>query len=100
MAAVADGAIPRGDTPPNDYYVRNVETGGFVLAVGADVVVTRINCSRGCSEGLLGDVDDLAASFGSEEGSNLMSEYRGSRSQYRVTVADGRVTRIDEQYVP
>lgn len=100
VAARIAGAVPPGDRPPGDYYIRNVDRGSFVLTVGPAVQVTHIQCRGGCREGLRGDVGDLAASFGAEDRSSLVTDYRGSRSQYWITIEGGKLTRIDEMYLP
>lgn len=100
-AALADGIISLGDTVPNDYYVRNLSPDLTWIPIGEDVVVTRVSCERGCQGNVPGDLVPFAQSFGfgvSEP--DLSKEYRGALSQYWVTVRDGAVVAIDEQYVP
>jgi len=101
VAARIDGVVGPDEPPPGgDYYIRNADTGMFVLVVGPAVEVTRIQCRGGCCEGLPGDVDGLAASFGAEDRSSLATDYRGSRSQYWITIEAGELIRIDEKYLP
>jgi hypothetical protein len=64
------------------------------------VGVTHIQCNGGCREDLPGTFEDLAASFADPEPKSLADEYRGSESQYWVTVQDGEVAAIDEPYLP
>lgn len=62
--------------------------------------VTAIRCPNSCTDGVPGNFRDFAASFEDGEPKTLADEYRGAASQYWITVEDGRVTAIDEQYVP
>lgn len=99
-AARADGVIGPDEPVPNDVYVTNPDTATVALPVDPGVTVTRISCVGGCNENTAGRIDDLAASFGHEDESNLGTPYRGASSQYWVTTTAGVVTRIDEQYLP
>lgn len=99
-AAVEDGFIQEGESVPNDYYVRNPDTAVAVVPVADDVRVTRVHCPAGCEEGAPGRFDDLAESFLDPEPKTLEDEYRGADSQYWVSVEDGEVVSIDEQYLP
>lgn len=98
-AAVEDGVIAEGETVPNDYYVRNPDSTEEELPVGSGVAVTRVECDAGCAEGVAGSFEPFAASF-SDPDPTLEDEYRGEQSQYWVTIEDGTVVAIDEQYVP
>lgn len=99
-AAVEDGVIAEGEPVPNDYYVRNPEKDVVTLDVAEDVRVTHVQCPDSCTEGLPGRFDAYAASFDDPGEKTLQDEYRGSQSQYWITVRDGEVVAIDEQYVP
>ena len=98
-AAVEDGALPEGEPLSNDYYVRNPSTATETLPVAEDVAVTRVRCPGSCVDGAAGDFAGLAESFG-RTGATLADDYRGAESQYWVTLRDGVVVAIDEQYVP
>jgi len=98
-AAVEDGVIAEGETVPNDYYVRNADIAEVDLPVSDDVVVTRVECDAGCTDGAPGRFEPFAQSFSSPEPS-LEDDYRGATSQYWVTVEGGSVVAIDEQYLP
>lgn len=97
-AAEEDGAVPAGDPVPNDYYVRNPDKSTETLRVAADAEITARRCSL-CREGQPGNVDDFLASF-MREGLTYADPYRGAKSQYWLTIEDGAVVAIDEQYVP
>jgi hypothetical protein len=97
-AAEEDGAIPRGEPVPNDYYVRNPDQSTETLRIVADAAITARRCSL-CREGRPGNVDDFLASFMKTD-QTYADPYRGARSQYWLRIEDGAVVAIDEQYVP
>jgi hypothetical protein len=99
-AAAEDGVIEEGESVENDYYVRNRDETTVDLPIASDVSVTHIHCNGGCREDLPGTFEDLAASFADPEPKTLADEYRGSDSQYWVTIEDGEVATIDELYLP
>jgi hypothetical protein len=99
-AAEADGVIEEGENVPNDYYIRNEDESSEVLDVSPEVRVTHIQCPDSCVEGIAGDFDAFAASFDDAGPPSLTDEYRGAASQYWVTIEDGDVAVIDEQYLP
>ena len=99
-AAAEDGVIEEGESVENDYYVRNPDETTVDLPITSDVSVTHIHCNGGCREDIPGTLADLAASFADPEPKTLTDEYRGSGSQYWVTVQDGQVAAIDELYLP
>lgn len=99
-AAAEDGLIAEGENVPNDYYVRNEDKSVVTLDVASDVRVTHIQCPDSCTDGISGQFDAFAASFGDTGEKTLLDEYRGAQSQYWVTVRDGEVVAIDEQYLP
>ena len=97
-AAEEDGAIPPGEPVPNDYYVRNPDKSTETLRVAADAEITASRCSL-CRGGQAGNVDDFLASFMKTD-QTFADPYRGAKSQYWLTIEDGTVVAIDEQYVP
>ena len=99
-AAREDGAIAPGEPVSNDYYVRNAQRDVAVLEVADRVRVTAVRCPDSCRDGVRGDFAGLARSFDDPGPKTLADDYRGPQSQYWVTVQDGVVTAIDEQYVP
>lgn len=99
-AAVEDSVIAEGEAVPNDYYIRNPAKDVLTLDVAGDVRVTHIQCPDSCTEGLPGQFEAFAASFDATGEKTLLDEYRGSQSQYWLTVRDGEVVAIDEQYLP
>ncbi len=99
-AAVEDGVIAEGESVENDYYIRNPAKDVLTLDAAEDVRVTHVQCPAGCTEGIPGQFDELAASFDDPGEKTLLDEYRGSQSQYWITVRDGDVVAIDELYLP
>jgi hypothetical protein len=97
-AAEEDGAIQPGEPVPNDYYVRNPDKSTDTLRVAADAEITARRCSL-CRDGQPGNVDDFLASFMKSD-QTYADPYRGARSQYWLTIEDGTVVAIDEQYLP
>lgn len=99
-AAAEDGVIEEGASVENDYYVRNPDETTVDLPIASEVSVTHVHCNGSCREDVPGTFEDLAASFANPEPKDLTDDYRGSESQYWVTVQDGEVTAIDELYLP
>lgn len=101
-AAVQDGRIQQGETVPNDYYIRNASTLIRTVPVSFEVVVSVTGCDGGCGMQFAGEFDGFADSFGPNRDPHpdLSDDYRGPQSLYWVTVQNGSVVRIDEQYVP
>jgi hypothetical protein len=97
-AAEEDGKVSAGDPVPNDYYVRNPDKSTETLRVAADAEITARRCSL-CRKGQPGNVEDFLASF-MKTGQTYADPYRGAKSQYWLTIEDGTVVAIDEQYVP
>jgi len=100
VAAAEDGVIAQGEPVPNDYYIRNEDKAVITIAVANDVRVTHIQCPDSCTDGIPGEFDAFATSFDDIGEKSLMDEYRGAQSQYWITVSDGEIVAIDEQYLP
>jgi hypothetical protein len=98
QAAVEDGQLEPGQPVANDHYIRNPDKSTRVLEVGPDTAVTAMRCQL-CRGGMPGRVTDFLASF-SKRGQTYNDDYRGAESQYWLTIEDGRVLVIDEQYSP
>lgn len=99
-AAEAEGAVSPGEPVSNDYYVRNPEKTVRTLSLMPNASVSVVRCPNSCSEGHKGLLADLLASFDDPRPRTLGDDYRGSDSQYWVTLGGGRVVAIDAQYVP
>ena len=98
-AARADGVISAGQPVPNDYYMRNRTRDERVLKIAPDAEVTANRCPV-CRDGQPGKLQDFLDSFRGRGGRTYSDPYRGSASQYWLTIKDGLVTAIDEQYRP
>jgi hypothetical protein len=97
-AAAEDGAVPSGETVPNDYYIRNPDKTTRTLRISDDAEITAKRCDL-CRGGKPGELDPFLASF-TKSGQTYADPYRGKESLYWLTIKDGQVVAIDEQYVP
>ncbi len=97
-AAEEDGAVEPGEPVPNDYYVRNSDKTTQTLRLANDAKITAKRCKL-CRHGRPGELGPFLASF--MQGRQTYADpYRGKYSQYWLTIRDGEVVAIDEQYVP
>ena len=99
-AARADGVIARGDVVPNDYYIRNPDRSFRARPLAPRVSVTTAPCDPTCRHRVPGTLRGLAQSFHVPETLTLAHPYRGTQSQYWLTLRKGKVVAIDEQYLP
>jgi hypothetical protein len=97
-AAVEDGQLEPGQPVANDHYIRNPDKSTRLLEVAPDAAVTATRCGL-CRDGKPGNIADFLASF-SKRGQSYNDDYRGAQSHYWLTIEDGRVLAIDEQYSP
>jgi hypothetical protein len=95
---VDDGELQPGEPVPNDYYVRNPDKSVVRLPVDEEADVTAKRCGL-CRDGKPGNLADFLQAF-AERGRTYEDDYPGAQSQYWVTIEDGVVVAIDEQYVP
>jgi hypothetical protein len=96
--AEEDGAVPSGEAVPNDYYIRNPDKTTRTLRISDDAEITAKRCDL-CRGGKPGELDPFLASF-TKSGQTYADPYRGKESLYWLTIEDGQVVAIDEQYVP
>jgi hypothetical protein len=97
VAAVQDGFIEEGDTVPNDYYVRNSNTMLRTVTISDEVEIILSTWDRkNIPVEKSVDFPTLARIFGSPK----RWERGVLRSGYWITVSDGVITSIEEQYVP
>ena len=97
-AAEEDGVVQPGEPVPNDYYIRNPDKTTETLPIATDAKITARRCSL-CRKGQPGDLEDFLASF-MKTGQTYADPYRGAKSLYWLTIEDGTVVAIDEQYLP
>jgi hypothetical protein len=97
-AAEEDGVVPPGEPVPNDYYIRNPDKSTETLPIATTARITARRCSL-CRSGRPGNVEDFLGSF-MKRGPTYADPYRGAQGLYWLTIDDGIVVAIDEQYVP
>jgi hypothetical protein len=98
IAAEKDGVVAPGEPVPNDYYIRNPDKTTRTLRIANDAKVTAKRCWP-CRNGQPGELGPFLASF--MRGRQTFADpYRGKNSLYWLTIEDGEVVAIDEQYVP
>jgi hypothetical protein len=96
QAAREDGVVGEDDSLPNDYYIRNRNSRLRTLVLDDDLEITVVDWDHCCGT-IEGDLALFAAAFVQDD---PQGTYRGSRSPYWLTVAQGRVVQIEEQYLP
>jgi hypothetical protein len=97
-AAEEDGAVEPGERVPNDYYIRNPDKATQTLRIANDTKITAKRCDL-CRHGRDGQLGPFLASF--LHGRQTYADpYRGKYAQYWLTIDNGEVVAIDEQYLP
>jgi hypothetical protein len=92
-AAEEDGA-----DAPGDYYIRNRDQTTQTLRIANNAKITVKRCPL-CRHGRPGELGPFLASF--MKGRQTYADpYRGKNALYWLTIEDGQVAAIDEQYVP
>jgi hypothetical protein len=97
-AAEEDGAVAPGEPVPNDYYIRNPDKTTRPLRIANDATITAERCPP-CRNGRPGELGAFLAAF-MKDRQTFADPYRGKYSLYWLTIKDGEVAAIDEQYVP
>ncbi len=97
-AAERDGVIPPGEPVPNDYYIRNPDKATKTYPIANDASITAKRCPL-CRKGKPGELGPFLASF-MEGRQTYAAPYRGRYALYWLTIENGRVVAVDEQYVP
>jgi hypothetical protein len=97
-AAEQDGVVAPGEKVPNDYYIRNRDQTTQTLRIANAAKITAKRCPL-CRHGRDGQLDPFLASF-MKARQTFADPYRGKYSLYWLTIRDGEVAAIDEQYVP
>ena len=97
-AAEEEGVVARGETVPNDYYIRNRDQTTQTLRIASDAKITAKRCPL-CRDGRDGQLGPFLASF--MRGRQTFADpYRGKYSLYWLTIRGREVAAIDEQYAP
>lgn len=96
-----DNGLSGDEEVENDYYIRNENTRLRTLHLASDAKVRVVGDPPDTVEG---EWSAFAAAFDSDEvqafDEDGRASYRGANGRYWVTVSDGEVTLIEEQYVP
>jgi hypothetical protein len=93
-------ATERGDEVTDDYYIVNDDTTSLTLPIAPDVELVLLDWNRCCAETFHGDLATFATAVSEQRDvtdGDLV--YRGTSSWW-VTVRDGLVVRIEEQFRP
>jgi len=101
--AANEAAAERGDEVPvpNDYYIVNDNPRLRTLILADDVELSLLDWNRCCDERFDGDLETFAQAIAEgmlEAADGLV--YNGTFSPYWLTVENGEVVRIEEQYLP
>jgi hypothetical protein len=100
--AANEAAAEHGDEVPvpNDYYIVNDNDRLRTLTLAGDVVLSLLDWNHCCDERFRGDLDSFARAIdeGTFEAGGFV--YNGTLSPYWLTVENGEVVRIQEQYLP
>jgi len=86
--AARDGAVKKGQPLVDDYYAPNPSTATATLPVAKEPQVTIVKCDAGCRQGFRGTWAAIIRSLHSRP------------YPWWLTIRNGVVTAIDEQYVP
>ena len=101
--AANEAAAERGfEVPvPNDYFIVNDNPKLRTLALAPDLQLALLDWNHCCDTFFDGDLTTFATAINSGEQVTVGDEvYLGALSQYWLTVNDGVVVRIEEQYLP
>lgn len=97
-AAARAGEIEPGEDVPNDYFIVNEDEAYVEIPLAADL---RIRVVGTPPELVKGELEPFAEAFGLRPDEvDPASTYRGVTSQYWLTLRDGAVAAIEEQYLP
>ncbi|MGZ5351548.1 MAG: hypothetical protein ACXWXQ_02005 [Actinomycetota bacterium] len=101
--AATEVAVEHGDEapPPNDYYIVNDNERLRTLALSPDLEIALLDWDRCCDETFLVPLGDFAAAIAADDPVTIEGRlFYGRSSTYWLTVEDGVVRRIEEQYLP
>jgi hypothetical protein len=96
----AEVAAERGDEspPPNDYYIVNDNPKLRTVPVAADAELRILDWANCCEGFITGSIEELAAAM--EAGDDPYGGTYRYTSPFWLTVEDGQVVLIEEQYLP
>jgi hypothetical protein len=100
--AANEAAAEHGDEVPvpNDYYIVNDNDRLRTLTLAENAELSLLDWNHCCDERFDGDLETFARAIdeGTFEAGGFV--YNGTLSPYWVTVHDGEIVRIEEQYLP
>jgi hypothetical protein len=100
--AANEAAAEHGDEVPvpNDYYIVNDNDLLRTLTLADHLELSLLDWNHCCDERFDGDLDSFARAIdeGTFEAGGFV--YNGTLSPYWLTVEDGEIVRIEEQYLP
>jgi hypothetical protein len=86
---------------PNDYYIVNDNPKLRTLVLAPDLELALLDWNHCCDTFIEGDLTTFASAVEADEIVTVGEQiYYGSLSPYWVTVEEGVVTRVEEQYLP
>jgi len=94
QAAIEDGVIKPGEVLDNDYYIRNRNTLLRTVPFVPDVDIELVDWANCCETPKTGDLEAFAEGFASPD-----AVYHGGLSPYWLTIHDGTIEKIEEQYI-
>jgi hypothetical protein len=96
-AAQEDGVIGPGEHVDNDFYIRNVNPLLRTVPISATVQISLIKWTNCCETKLSPDLATFASAF---PGPGPTDDFHGPMSPYWLTVKNGVIVKIEEQYLP
>ncbi|HEY7659411.1 MAG TPA: hypothetical protein VIC58_02305, partial [Actinomycetota bacterium] len=93
-------AAERGDEVNNDYYIVNDDGSPFALPLAPDVELVLVDWLDCCDGTVEGDISELARAIDEQRDFTTGGAQYWSNSSWWLTVRDGIVVRIEEQYRP
>jgi hypothetical protein len=95
-AARQDGVIGPGETIDNDAYIRNVNAKLRTVPISSGVKITIVHWTN-CCDSIASDLTTFSHAF---PGPGPTDDYQGPNSGYWLTVKNGVIVKIEEQYQP
>jgi hypothetical protein len=96
-AAQEDGVIGPGEHVDNDVYIRNVNPLLRTVPISATVSISIVRWTNCCEDRLSPNLATFAQAF---PGPGPTDDFHGPNSAYWLTVKNGTIVKIEEQYLP
>jgi len=96
VAARQDGVIGPGETIDNDAYIRNVNPKLRTVPISPGVTISIVHWTS-CCDSIASDLTTFSHAF---PGPGPTDDYHGPNSGYWLTVKNGVIVKIEEQYQP